>query len=285
MTAIFHPSTGWSLPSNEPALMGIVNVTPDSFSDGKKAPPAFFVEKALQLIDDGAHIIDIGGESTRPGSIEISDNEELDRILPVVEELAKRTPIPLSIDTRKAKVAEAGLRAGALIINDVSGFRFDPQMAEILKCHRPGVIAMHSRSTPQTMREAPHTVYRDLVFDVIAELRETLDRLLSWGLDQNLICLDPGFGFAKTKEQSLELLLELERFKKYLDTPFLIGLSRKAFLGAISGEKNAANRDPETLAALAIAYQKGFRFFRVHEVSACRRFFSVRMVDGPGRSC
>lgn len=257
--------------------MGVVNCTPDSFSDGMKDEginSQRSIAKSLSLLSQGAHVLDIGGESTRPGAKEVSVEEELRRVIPVIEGIRRQSEIPISIDTRKAVVAWQALKAGASIINDVSGFTFDPAMQAVISEFKPTVIVTHSRGTPATMQFPPHTTYRDVLSEIISELRQRCEMLESCGLEAQQIYIDPGFGFAKTPAHSWELLDQLERLH-VLPYPALISLSRKGFLGDASGERDPARRDPETLAALAIAYRKGFRFFRVHDVALCRKFFAV----------
>jgi dihydropteroate synthase len=278
-------SKTWCIPDKRPVFMGIVNCTPDSFSDGvdaNTASSAYFIEKALALVEDGAEMLDIGGESTRPGASELAYGLELDRVLPVIEGIRAHSQVPLSIDTRKALVARQALAAGACVVNDVSGFRADAEgMHALLATHKPSVILMHSRGTPKTMQASPHTVYgsgdngiEDVVGDVCRELQAGIERLCQWGLWPQKICVDPGFGFAKLAHQSQSLLQHLAALKT-LGHPVLVGLSRKGFLGAYSHETVPARRDPETLAALAIAYTQGFRFVRVHNIAYCRKFFAV----------
>lgn len=277
----------WGVPDHRPVFMGIVNCTPDSFSDGVNAnegSSAYFIDKALALVEDGAEILDIGGESTRPGAEEMAAGPELDRILPVIAGVRKHVRVPLSVDTRKAEVARQALEAGASVINDVSGFHRDAEgMRALLALHQPSVILMHSRGTPKTMQSPPYAVYEDIVGEVCRELRAGIDRLCTWGLRPDQICVDPGFGFAKLAPHSQYLLQHLAGLK-ILGHPVLIGLSRKGFLGATSQEAVPARRDPETLAALAIAYTQGFRFFRVHNVAYCRKFFSVYRLSAPANS-
>ncbi len=265
----------WQLPERAVTLMGIVNATPDSFSDGRpEGTLDAFLRHARKLIRDGADVLDIGGESTRPGAEPVSVDRELARVIPLIAALRGETELPLSIDTRRAAVAEAALRAGVDIVNDVSGFCFDPEMEGVLRRFSPAVVAMHSRGTPETMQAPPHTVYGDVMADVSRELALRATQLKKWGLRDGQIALDPGLGFAKTAAQSLELLHRIGELKG-LGHPVLLGASRKSFLGRVSGEALPEKRDPETLAAMALAFQSGIRFFRVHNVAAARAFFSV----------
>lgn len=246
-----------------PLLMGIVNVTPDSFSDGGN----FFdteaaVAHALQLAADGADILDIGGESTRPYAEPVSETNELKRVLPVIERLTASLTIPISIDTRKAAVAEAAVEAGAEIINDVSGLEDDPAMLGAAVATGAGVCAMHMKGTPQTMQDNP--TYGDVVAEVHDYLRGRRDALIAAGIDRQRICLDPGLGFGKTVEHSLALLRNCKTLHE-LGCPLLVGASRKAFLGKLLGDP-AADRTAATIgAALGLAAQ-GVQVLRVHDV-------------------
>jgi dihydropteroate synthase len=251
-----------------PLLMGIVNVTPDSFSDGGR----FFdvqaaVEHGLRLVAEGAEILDIGGESTRPGSVPVDLQEELRRVMPVVEELCKRTDVPVSIDTAKAAVARRAIAAGAEIINDVTALAGDPAMAPLAAESGCGVCAMHCRGTPRTMQDNP--VYADVVAEVLEYLRGRRDALLAAGIEQDRIALDPGIGFGKTTEHNLQLLANVRRLHE-LGCPVLIGHSRKRFLAEV-GDGEDSDRTTGTVAvALALARQ-GVQILRVHDVAAVRR--------------
>lgn len=248
-----------------PAIMGIVNVTPDSFSDGGRFfSPALAVDHALRLEDAGADILDIGGESTRPYSMPVGADDELSRIVPVIEQLANRVSIPLSIDTSKASVAQAAIDLGVEIVNDVTGLTGDPEMLEVVRQSSVGVCAMHMQGTPQTMQDNPS--YEDVVGDIFQYLQERDVALLEAGIQPERICLDPGIGFGKTHEHNLALLQSAERFLD-LGRPILIGHSRKGFVGKLIGDKQR-NRDAGTLGiSLAMAY-KGIQVIRVHEVAA-----------------
>ncbi len=250
-----------------PKLMGIVNVTPDSFSDGGKFfDVAAAVDHALQLADEGADILDIGGESTRPYAEQVSANEELRRILPVIEQLTVQTEVPISIDTSKAAVASAALAAGAQIINDVSAFERDLEMLPLAAKTQAGVCAMHMQGTPQTMQDNPH--YTNVVDEVFATLADRRDALLAAGIDQDRICLDPGIGFGKTHEHNITLMAACRQFHA-LGCPLLVGHSRKGFLGKIVGSKTADRSSATLGAALALASQ-GVQVLRVHDVQPVR---------------
>jgi dihydropteroate synthase len=250
-----------------PLLMGIVNVTPDSFSDGGRcADPQLAVEHALQLAADGADLLDIGGESTRPYAAPINADEELARVLPVVSVLAAQTRVPLSIDTSKASVAAAALDAGAEIINDVTGLCGDPGMIPLAAGTQAGVCIMHMQGTPQTMQDNPH--YEQLVPEISEFLAARRDMLLDAGIARERICLDPGIGFGKTHQHNLELMASCWRFHE-LGCPLLVGHSRKGFLATLLGDPQT-DRDAATAGcALALALQ-GVQVIRVHNVRLVR---------------
>src|ERR1051325_6383487 len=222
-----------------PAVMGIINVTPDSFSDGGvhfDHPKA--IHSALRMEEDGASIVDIGGESTRPGADAVADDEELARVIPVIEEIRKRSAVPISIDTRKAKVAEAALDAGANIINDVSALRHDPAMRALAATRGVPLILMHMRGEPRTMQENIH--YSEVVSDVAIELTAWRDDALRAGVDPSKIFIDPGIGFGKTFEHNLEILARLGELASI--APLVVGASRKAFIGHLTGRASGASR-------------------------------------------
>jgi dihydropteroate synthase len=254
-------------------IMGILNVTPDSFSDGG----AFFetntaIERALAMERDGADIIDVGGESTRPGARDVSVDEEMGRVIPVIEAITKLLGIPVSIDTRKSAVAEEAIKAGAAIINDVSGLKSDPKMASIAAKHNASVVIMHMRGSPHDMQA--NTAYKDVVRDVIAELQSSIDAAQQAGVSKDAIIIDPGIGFAKTAEQSIEILARLDEFKA-LERPICIGTSRKSFIGSIVGEADPGKRLAGTLATCAFAVMKGANILRVHDVKEVRAVVAV----------
>ncbi len=258
--------------TRRPALMAIVNVTPDSFSDGGKfLSTDRAVEHALQLVSDGADILDIGGESTRPYSDPVSATEEADRVLPVIEALVRETGIPVSIDTSKASVARAAVLAGAEIINDVTGLEGDPEMLTVAVKTGAGICAMHMQGTPQTMQDDPS--YDDVVADILRYLRQRKEALLAAGIDTKKICLDPGIGFGKTHQHNIELLNRAETFLA-LESPILIGHSRKGFIGKLIDNKES-ERDSGTLAITILMATKGLHIVRIHEVAATRRALDV----------
>ena len=264
-----------------PALMAIVNVTPDSFSDGGKFLSSDrAVEQALQLVADGADILDIGGESTRPYADPVSAAEEIDRVLPVIEKLAAETKVPISIDTSKANVAAAAIAAGAEIINDVTGLEGDPEMVGVAVQTKAGVCAMHMQGTPRTMQDDPQ--YDDVVGDVLSWMRQRKQRLVGAGIAAEKICLDPGIGFGKTFSHNVELLQRADEFLS-LDAPILIGHSRKGFVGTLIGDP-AAERDSGTLAITLMMASKGIHIVRVHEIAATRRALDVWLKSHERRS-
>jgi dihydropteroate synthase len=245
--------------------MGIVNVTPDSFSDGGKfLDERSAVKHALKLVDEGAEILDIGGESTRPGARPVAEKEELRRVIPVIEKLAKKVKIPLSIDTVKPAVARAALVAGASMVNDVAARRQNPAMRRAVAEYRAGYICMHAQGSPQTMQKNP--VYREVVRDVGGFFSESLKILKCFGVEPEQIVLDPGIGFGKTLEHNLELLANLGSFARWR-RPLLVGVSRKSFLEKISGA-GLNERLPASLACATLAIESGVQIIRTHDVRA-----------------
>ena len=247
-----------------PALvMGIVNVTPDSFSDGGKFLDASAAAAhALKLAGQGAEILDIGGESTRPGAEPVSEAEELRRVLPVIEQLAGQVKIPLSIDTVKPAVARAALKAGASIINDIAANRDNDAMWRIVAEYQAGYVCMHAQGTPQTMQKNP--VYADVVREVGDFFRERLKKLNAGGVPADQVVLDVGIGFGKTMEHNLLLLANLHRFTT-MARPLLIGVSRKSFIGKLLGT-NVDERLPASLACACRAVESGVQIIRAHDV-------------------
>jgi dihydropteroate synthase len=246
-----------------PVVMGILNLTPDSFSDGGAIGSVDeALEKAHLLAAEGAGIVDVGGESTRPGAEPVPVEVEVARILPFVEAAASSLPVPLSVDTRRAIVARASLRAGAQVINDVSGLKHDSLMAQAVAEDGGALVLSHMRGTPATMDRMAG--YGDVVAEVVGELRESLSLALEAGIPEERIVVDPGIGFAKTGRQSLTLLRELEALST-LGRPVLVGPSRKSFIGEITG-RPPLERLHGTVAACVVAFLKGARVFRVHDV-------------------
>jgi dihydropteroate synthase len=250
-----------------PLVMGVLNVTPDSFADGGRyADPDAAVAHGLTMAEAGADVIDVGGESTRPGAKAVSVKDELDRVIPVIRGLAGRVPA-ISIDTRRAAVAEAALDAGALIVNDVSAFRHDPEMTHLLGRRRPAAVAMHMRGVPEDM--ATRTGYRSLVADCATELWASASRAVDAGLPLDHLMLDPGIGFAKDSDQSLALLANLDVFVR-LGRPVVVGVSRKSFIGRVLGRPDPSERLFGTAGAVAVAVVRGARVLRVHDVAGMR---------------
>jgi dihydropteroate synthase len=246
-------------------VMGIVNVTPDSFSDGgRHARPNQAIAHALDLIAQGADLIDVGGESTRPGSQPVAVNEELSRVLPVIEAIVRQARVPVSVDTSKAEVARACLDAGAQIVNDVTALTGDPRMAEVVRDRGAGAILMHMQGTPPTMQIAPS--YGDVVVDIYRAFEERLQSLAGLGLDPARLVLDPGIGFGKTLAHNLALLANLARFQG-LGRPVCLGVSRKGFLGKLLG-RPIEQRLAGSLAVACHALAHGSaQILRVHDVA------------------
>ncbi len=258
-------------------VMGIVNVTPDSFSDGGRfLEPAAAVEHGLELIAEGAEILDVGGESTRPNAVPVDEAEERRRVLPVIERLAAQVRVPLSIDTRKPGVARAALNAGASLVNDVGANRTDPEMWEVVAAAGAGYVCMHMQGTPQTMQEAPR--YADVVREVESFFVERLARLAAAGVAPEQVVLDVGIGFGKTVEHNLQLLAGLRSFTK-LQRPLLLGASRKSFIGHLLGAE-VDQRLPASLACACWSVGAGVQVIRVHDVRATVQ--AVRMFEAIG---
>ncbi len=267
-------------PGALPRLMGIVNVTPDSFSDGgRHVEQDAAVAHAHALSDSGAQLLDVGGESTRPGAAPVTAEVECARVVPVIERLARgRTPI--SIDTSKAAVAEAALAAGAVVVNDVTALG-DPAMAEVVARHGAGLVLMHMRGTPQTMQQGDLRS-ADIVGEVAEALAARLAVAMAAGIPREAIVLDPGIGFGKTVEQNVALLAGLRRLAA-LGRPLLVGLSRKSFLGALTG-RTVDEREAATTAAHALATLEGAHVLRVHDVAAARDAVRVATAFSAARS-
>ena len=261
-----------------PLLMGILNVTPDSFSDGGRfLETEAAVDQALRLEAEGADLLDIGGESTRPGASPVSEAEELRRVLPVIERLAGRLRIPISIDTMKPGVAQVAVEHGAAVVNDVAASRMSPGMWEVVARSGAAYVAMHMQGQPQTMQAHPH--YEDVVAEVDAFFQERLERLTGRGIERDQIILDVGLGFGKTVDHNLRLLAGLGRFKKW-GRPLLLGASRKSFIAAVAGGVGVGERLPGSLAAACWAVQMGAQLVRVHDVAATRQALAVAAAIG-----
>ncbi len=247
-------------------IMGVLNVTPDSFSDGGE----FFsaesaIEHGMQMAGEGTHFIDVGGESTRPGAEPTSADEELRRVLPVIEGLRKKIPTFISIDTSKSEVARAALEAGASIINDITGGRGDAQMFPLAAERKAAFIIMHMQGEPRTMQIDPH--YDDVVAEVAEFFRQQYARALQFGIDPMAIAFDPGIGFGKTLEHNLKLLGNLESLRVH-DRPLVVGVSRKGFLGKIMQSKEMSDRLAPTIALTALLRARGANILRVHDVKS-----------------
>ncbi len=261
-------------------VMGILNITPDSFSDGglfKTEDEA--VEHAIQMAEDGADIIDVGGESSRPGAEDIPTEEELRRVIPVIKKLSEKIKIPISVDTTKAEVARAAIDVGAEIINDISALRFDEKMSEVAKNTGVAVVLMHMRGTPKDMQTG-ELVYKSLLGDIIKFLSERVEKTQMNGIARDRIIIDPGIGFGKTAMDCMKILKHLSEFE-ILGRPILTGVSRKAFIGSILHDK-PAERIEGTAAAVAVAVMNGSRILRVHDVKQIKKVVSV--VDAIMRS-
>lgn len=278
----------FSLKAGRPALMGIVNATPDSFSDGGFfADAASAIDHSLKLADEGADIIDVGGESTRPGAEAVSEEEESRRVIPVIEGIRRLSGIPVSIDTTKSLVARRALDAGADMINDISAGRFDPAILDIAAQFEVPICLMHMQGSPGSMQISPH--YEDLVGEIVAFLSDAVERAAGAGVSRQRVIVDPGIGFGKSAEDNVTILKRLREFRlsncqepctqvqgdigfdEEEAIPILIGTSRKSFLGKLLGF-DVNNRLEGTLASLALAMEGGASILRVHDVGPVRRF-------------
>lgn len=254
-------------------IMGILNRTPDSFSDaGKFMGEDDAVAAALKMAHDGADIIDVGGESTRPGAAAVSAEEELHRVLPVIKRIKDKIDTPISIDTSKAEVADAALHSGASFVNDITGLKQDPSMASVVAEYGVPVVVMHIKGTPRTMQINPR--YTDLVDEITSALKESIDIAKAAGVDENKIIIDPGIGFGKTLEHNLQILKNFYRFKT-IGRPMLAGVSRKSFIGEILGRDDPRDRLMGTASAAAIAISNGANILRVHDVKEMKEVAAV----------
>lgn len=257
--------------TQQSVVMGILNATPDSFSDGgQHDAEVSALQHALQMIGDGAGIIDIGGESTRPGASVVDADEEMERVIPLICALRKKSDVLISIDTSKASVAAEALKAGADIVNDVTGLtgaNSGQEMAEVCVEYGAGVVVMHMQGSPETMQQNPQ--YQNdggVVADVLAFFHERYHTLSNYGIDPACLCFDPGIGFGKTLQHNLDLLRGLGRVQAQLTNPVLLGVSRKSMIGTLTGEDDSQNRDLATAAITALATAQGIRLHRVHDV-------------------
>ena len=257
---------------DRPLIMGVVNVTPDSFSDGGRYLDAeAAVAHAIRLVEEGADLLDIGGESTRPGADTVDEAEELRRTIPVVTAVARAVTVPISIDTSKAAVAQAALDAGAALVNDVTALRGDPAMVEVIARTGAGIVLMHMQGTPRTMQQAP--CYEDVVGEVSAFFEERIRFAMAHGIVQRQIVLDPGIGFGKLLVHNLTLLARLHCFGCF-GCPLLVGVSRKAFLGQLV-DRPVQERQWAAAAAVAMAVERGVGILRVHDVRAMKDVMQV----------
>lgn len=258
--------------SDRPLVMGIVNVTPDSFFDGGRfLDPQAAVAHALRLVEEGADLLDIGAESTRPGAIPVEETEERRRLIPVVTAVAKAVSVPISVDTSKAAVAKAAIEAGAVIVNDVTALRGDPAMVDLIALSGAGVVLMHMQGTPQTMQKAPR--YHDVVEEVEAFLDERVQFAIDKGVTKHQIMLDPGIGFGKTLAHNLDLLAQLRTLTKS-GFPLVVGPSRKAFIDQLV-EKPGRDRVWGTAGVIALVVEQGANVLRVHDVAAMKDVVKV----------
>lgn len=274
---MFSPRLPYSVPlangtvlelGPRPLVMGILNVTPDSFAEATPlTDPEAAVEAALRMEQDGADLVDIGGESTRPGAVPVGADEEAARVLPVLERLRGRLRIPISVDTYKSQVADAALRAGAAMVNDISGLLYDSELAAVVAGHRAALVLMHTRGRPASMYA--EAKYQDVVGEVTRELRDRMARATASGVRVEQILVDPGLGFAKQPEHSYGVLARLPEIGAALDRPVLVGPSRKSFLRAAAGGRAAQGRERDwvTAAAVTAAVLNGAHVVRVHAVA------------------
>lgn len=256
-------------------IMGVLNVTPDSFSDGKEFfTPEKAIERGVVMAAEGAHIIDVGGESTRPGSEPIAAEEELRRVIPVIENLRQKIGAPISIDTSKAEVARAAIEAGASIVNDVTGGRGDERMLPLVADTKSAFVIMHMQGTPRTMQIQPQ--YTDVVAEISDFFRQQYARAIGLNIDPMAIAFDPGIGFGKTLEHNLELLAQLERLRVH-DRPLVVGVSRKSFLGKLIGSPEITDRLVPGVALTSILRWRGADVFRVHDVK--ENVYALRVTE------
>ena len=247
-----------------PTIMGILNVTPDSFSDGGKYSTLnAATEHCMSMVSAGADIIDIGGESTRPGAAELDAAQEISRVIPVLDKVAKEIQVPISIDTRKSEVAELAISSGAVIVNDVSGLTFDSKMAEYCINQNLPVCIMHSQGIPETMQNAPK--YKNVCLDIYDFLNEQIEKMIDSGMQRSNIIVDPGIGFGKTLKHNFDLLKGISLFHG-LGVPILVGVSRKKFIKTVAGLKENEDRVPGSIALALFARSQGVQIFRVHDV-------------------
>ena len=252
----------------QPCIMGVLNITPNSFSDGGQyLNTEMAVQQGLVMQQEGAAILDIGGESTKPGSFPVSAEEELARVIPVIEGLRQKTDLPLSIDTSKALVAQQAIAAGANYINDISGLNFDPEMSTVAAETGAGLFLMHTRGRPEVMQQ--QTEYQNLLAEVISSLQRSIGLALAAGVERCRLAVDPGIGFGKSVLGNLDLLRHLDQLQQ-LDCPVLLGTSKKSFLGVILDQADPQERLFGTLATIVAGVSQGVQIFRVHDVRPAR---------------
>jgi dihydropteroate synthase len=256
--------------SSRTFLMGILNVTPDSFSDGGKyIDSSKAVDYALRMVDEGADFIDVGGESTRPGSGSVSIEEEINRVIPVIEQLSKVTNVPISIDTTKSVVAEKALQSGAVIVNDISSYHFDPRMPEVISKYKASVVLMHTKDKPKTMQQNPE--YTDLIPEIKSYLSEAIKISIENGIEQ--IIVDPGIGFGKKLEHNIEIFKRLKELQEF-GYPVLVGPSRKSFIGTLL-DLPITERLEGTAGAVAVSIMNGANIIRVHDIKEMKRVAKI----------
>lgn len=257
-----------TLSLDRPRIMGVLNVTPDSFYAGSRQVALDdALRQGVRLAGEGADLIDIGGESTRPGAAAVDVDEELERVVPVIERLSREVDCPLSVDTNKSQVAAAAVAAGAEFVNDISGLQFDPRMAETVAQSGAGLFLMHTRGRPRSMQQ--DTRYDDLLSEIVGYLRASVAQAVTAGISENRLAIDPGIGFGKSFEGNLEILHRLKELH-CLGRPLLLGTSRKSFIGKVLGLDNPADRLAGTLATISLGVASGAQIFRVHDVKPAR---------------
>jgi len=262
-----------TLDLTRPRIMGVLNVTPDSFYDGGQYPSEDTLQARINnMIAEGVDLIDVGGESTRPGALSVSAEEELERVLPAIKAIVTMSDIPVSIDTNKAKVAAEAILAGVDFVNDISGLQFDPEMASVVAESGAGLFVMHTRGRPETMQN--DTGYRDIMAEIVEYLDSALNKATKAGIAEENISIDPGIGFGKSVAGNIEILRRLDELK-VLGRPILLGTSRKSFIGKILKQDNPEERLAGSLATVALGVAAGARIFRVHDVRASREVAEV----------
>ena len=265
---------------DRPLIMGILNLTPDSFYDGGRYVGLDSVLRHVsQMVDEGADMVDVGGESTRPGATSVSEDAECDRVVPVIEAMAQRFSLPISIDTSKSLVAREAVKVGAGFVNDISGLTFDPAMAKIVADCGAGLFLMHTRGRPDRMQN--DTTYDDIMSEVIVSLRSSIETAISAGIELSKIAVDPGIGFGKSVDGNLEILQRLAELKT-LGRPILLGTSRKSFIGKVLGSVSPDDRLNGSLATVALGVAAGAQILRVHDVAASREVAMMASAIGQG---